>query len=234
MGVEGQVVVITGAAGGLGREVSRSFHSAGARVVLVGSRTAPIGALARELGKERTATVAADLTVPEEAEGVIGATLARFGSVDALLNLAGGFTGGAPVHETDLVDLDRMLALNLRTALHLSCAAVEPMRRQQSGRIAFVGSRDALHARGGYAFYAIAKAALVRLAEAMAAELAGDGILVNVVIPGAMDTPANRTVQPDADAFRWVPPVDVARALLFLVGEAHSTSGAVLPVLGRP
>jgi NAD(P)-dependent dehydrogenase (short-subunit alcohol dehydrogenase family) len=176
---------------------------------------------------------AADLTDRSQAEGAVSAALDRFGSVDAVLNLAGGFSGGTPVHEADPTELDRLLATNLRSALHLSRAAIAPMILQGGGRIVFIGSKDALHARGGYAYYAISKAALVRLAEAMAAELAGHGILVNVVVPGAMDTPANRAAQPEVDPARWVPPGDVTRALLFLVGDAGSTSGAVLPVLGR-
>lgn len=231
MSMDQRVVIISGASGGLGQDVSKAFHSAGARVVLLGSQPDGVGKLASELSPG-AASLAVDLTDESEARRAVDFALGEFGRVDAVLNLAGGFAGGAGVAETQLSELDRLLDLNLRTALHLSLAAVPAMRERRWGRIVFIGSRDAWQGRRGYAFYAISKSALLRLAESMAAELREDGILVNALIPGTIDTAANRRSQPDADFSKWVQPASIARALLFLAGDDSAISGATVPVLG--
>jgi NAD(P)-dependent dehydrogenase (short-subunit alcohol dehydrogenase family) len=234
MGVAGKVTIISGASGGLGAEVSRIFHQAGARVVLVASRQAGVLALADELGVERSLALAANLVNPAEAQQVVGTTLDHFGRVDILLNLAGGFTGGTPVSETDGGDLERMLAVNLRTTYNLSRAAVRPMLTQQWGRIVNTASRDALKARAGSSAYAISKAAVLRLTEAMAAEIQDYNITVNAILPGTIDTEANRKSMPRADFSKWVKPVAIAEFLLSLAGSEYPTiNGASIPVYGR-
>jgi len=233
MNVTDKITIISGASGGLGQVVSRLFHEAGARLVLLGSRPAPLETLAGELSADRTLPLAANLFEPAEAERVVAATLDHFGRVDILLNLAGGFTGGKPVSETPLDDLDKMLDLNLRTAYYLSRAAVKPMLAQGWGRIVNTASRDALRGRANYSAYAISKAAILRLTESMAAEVKNDGLTVNAILPGTIDTAANRKSMPNADYSKWVKPATIARTLLFLVAEDTAINGAAIPLYGQ-
>jgi NAD(P)-dependent dehydrogenase (short-subunit alcohol dehydrogenase family) len=178
--------------------------------------------------------LAANLSDPAGAAEVIQAALAQFGRVDVLLNLAGGFGGGKPVSESADDDLNRMLDINLRTAYNLSRAALKPMLAQQWGRIINVGSRDALHGRPNYSAYAISKAGVLRLTESMAAEVQDYGITVNAIVPGTIDTEANRKNSPDADFSKWVKPTEIAATLLFLASEgAAAINGAAIPLYGR-
>ncbi len=232
--IEGRVTIISGASGGLGTVVSRKFYEAGASLILVGSRLAGVETLAGQLGPERCLALAANLADPAEAGRVVAAALDRFNRVDILLNLAGGFGGGTPVSESDGDDLDRMLVLNLRTAYNLSRAAVGVMMAQQWGRIVNVGSRDALRGRARYSAYAISKAAVLRLTESMAAEVQAYTVTVNAILPGTIDTPANRQDSPTADFSKWVQPAEIAEVLLFLAGDSsQAINGASIPVYGR-
>lgn len=234
MNMENKVTIISGASGGLGGTVSRAFYEAGATLVLLGSQLAGVQEVAASLGQERILPLAANLSDPAGAEEVVRAALAQFGRVDILLNLAGGFGGGKPVGESADDDLNKMLDINLRTAYNLSRAAVKPMLAQKWGRIINVGSRDALHGRPNYSAYAISKAGVLRLTESMAAEVQDYGITVNAIVPGAIDTEANRKNLPDADFSKWVKPAEIAATLLFLAGEgAAAINGAAIPLYGR-
>jgi NAD(P)-dependent dehydrogenase (short-subunit alcohol dehydrogenase family) len=137
------------------------------------------------------------------------------------------------VHEAALDDWERMLAVNLRTALLASRAVVPHMLRQGAGRIVHVAARPALSAPAGFAPYAASKSAVMRLCESLSAELAGSGINVNCVVPGTLDTPENRQAMPGADRRGWVEPEAVADVVLFLLSQAaRSVSGAAIPVYG--
>ena len=230
MNLDGKVAIISGASGGLGQTVSRQFFEAGAGVVLVGTRPDAVQALAAKLGTERTLPLVADLTEPPEAEHVVADTLARFGRVDILLNLAGGFAGGSPVSETNVNLLHQMFNINLFTAYNLSRAAVKPMMAQKWGRIVNTASRDALQGRANFSAYAMSKAALLRLTESMAAEVKAHNITVNAILPGAIDTRANREAMPNANFSKWVQPTTIAKTLLWLVDENTATSGAAIPL----
>jgi NAD(P)-dependent dehydrogenase (short-subunit alcohol dehydrogenase family) len=234
MSLTNKIALISGASGGLGGTVSRVFYEVGANLVLIGSHLDGVQALANSLGPERTLPLAANLVDPAEAEKVVSTTLERYGRLDILLNLTGGFTGGAPVSAGQGDELDQMLNLNLRTAYNLSRAAVRPMIAQRWGRIINVASRDALHGRANFSAYAISKAAVLRLTESMAAEVQDDHITVNAIMPGIIDTPANRQSMPAADFSKWVQPAEIAAVLLFLAGEeARAINGAAIPVYGQ-
>jgi NAD(P)-dependent dehydrogenase (short-subunit alcohol dehydrogenase family) len=232
MSITDKVVIISGATGGLGETVSQVFYEAGAKVTLIGreQKTKP---LVEAWGQERTLALEANLVKPEEAERVVAATLDRFGRVDILLNLAGGFSGGQPVSETPLDVLDAMLDINLRTAYNMCHAALKPMIDQQWGRIVNIGSRDALVGRAGYSAYGISKAGVVRLTETIAAEVKYYNITANVILPGTIDTEANRQAMPTADFSKWVKPAEIAQVMLFLAGENNLINGAAIPVFGQ-
>ncbi len=234
MSVDQKVTIISGASGGLGEVVSRTFYEAGATLVLLGSRLAGVQELAAQLGGERILPLAANLSDPAGAEEVVKTTLDHFGRIDILLNLAGGFAGGKSVSDSADDDLNKMLDINLRTAYNLSRVAVKPMLAQKWGRIINVASRDALHGRPNYSAYAISKAAVLRLTESMAAEVQDHFITVNAIIPGTIDTEANRKNSPDADFSKWVKPAQIAATLLFLAGEgAAAINGAAIPLYGQ-
>lgn len=230
MSLQNKIAIITGASGGLGQTVSRIFYQQGAVVVLVGSRIESIQPLAAELGPERVLPVAANLAEAGAAENVVDTTLNKFGRVDILLNLAGGFAGNEPVHAASGEILRQMLDINLHTAYNMSRAAVKPMIEQQWGRIVNTASRDALKGRANFSAYAISKAAVLRLTEAMAEEVKKYNITVNAILPGIIDTAANRQAMPTANFSSWVKPATITAALLFLVSEQTATTGAGIPL----
>lgn len=233
MALPEKVAIISGASGGLGTVVSRTFFEAGAKVVLVGSRPERVQPLANQFGLARALPVAANLVDPAGADAVVRAALDRFGRVDILLNLAGGFAGGVPVSDSRDDDLDKMLNLNLKTTYNLCRAAVKPMMAQNWGRIINTASRDALHGRANYSAYSISKAAVLRLTESMAAELKDYDITVNAILPGTIDTEANRRSMPRADFSKWVKPATIAEALLLLVQCGTPINGAGIPMYGH-
>ena len=148
----------------------------------------------------------------------------------AISFLAGGFAGGNPVSETTVNLLHQMLNINLFTAYNLSRAAVKPMIAQKWGRIVNTASRDALQGRANFSAYAMSKAALVRLTESMAAEVKAHNITVNAILPGAIDTEANREAMPKANFSKWVQPATIAKTLMWLVDENTATTGAAIPL----
>ncbi len=215
----GRVVLITGASGGLGTAVTRAFAEAGANVAAV-SRT----------GSE----ISADLTRPEEAARAVEAVRTRFGRLDVLLHLAGGFDGGTAVAETTDVVWNRMFGLNVNSAFYTARAVLPVMTAAGYGRIVAIGSKTAVEPVATLSAYGASKAALVALMRTIALEVKRAGITANVVLPSVIDTPPNRAAEPAADYSRWVKPESIARLLLWLASEAAAdVNGAVIPIYGR-
>ena len=233
MRFKNKVVVITGAAGNLGRAVAQAFAAEGAALALLGKDH---GELQQAYGPATDAgplQLAADLTRAADAASAIEQVLARHGRVDVLCNLAGGFRMGPPVHETSAADWDFLLDLNLRSVLHMVQATVPAMQRQGRGSIVNVGAFAAARGVPFMGAYTASKAAVARVTEAMAGELREQGINVNCVLPTIIDTPENRQAMPDADPKRWVAPADLAAAITFLAcDDARAIHGASLPVTG--
>jgi NAD(P)-dependent dehydrogenase (short-subunit alcohol dehydrogenase family) len=159
---------------------------------------------------------------------------ARFGRIDALLNIAGGFVWEKFADAANAGAWDRMFAINLKTALNASRAALPKLLESGDGRIVNVGAQTAVRASEGMGAYAASKAAVHRLTESLADELKLRGVTVNAVLPSIIDTPANRADMPNADFSRWVSPADLAAVILFLASdEARAVTGALIPVTGR-
>jgi NAD(P)-dependent dehydrogenase (short-subunit alcohol dehydrogenase family) len=230
-----QVVLITGAAGNIGRATATAFGQRGARLALFGRNTDKLATLERELGDDVEAhSFPVDLIDPESVRSQVEAVLTRFGRIDILANIAGGFTMGPPIHQTPDQDWDFMFDLNTRSVFNLCRAVVPHMLSGQHGRIVNVGARAALRGVGSMGPYCASKAAVITLTEALADEHKHDPINVNCILPGTVDTPENRSAMPDADHDSWVPPADLAEVILFLCGAAsRSVSGAAIPVYGR-
>jgi NAD(P)-dependent dehydrogenase (short-subunit alcohol dehydrogenase family) len=179
------------------------------------------------------ATISADVSTAEGCESMVTQAL-EHGSLDALVHLVGGFTGGSGVAETNDETWDKMMNINLRTAFCCIRAALKPMQAAGRGRIAAVGTRMAVEPSPNFAAYAVSKAALVALVKNVAAEGQKFGVTANVILPSTIDTPANRAGMPNADFARWVKPETIAKLLVFLVSDAAAdTSGAVVPIYGR-
>jgi NAD(P)-dependent dehydrogenase (short-subunit alcohol dehydrogenase family) len=227
-----RLVLITGAAGNLGRAVAEVFTGNGDTVALLGrSRES----LAKVYGVEdaRQVFVVADLLQAEQVQTALRALEARHGGIDVLCNLAGGFTMGDPVHATAAADWQKMQDLNVRTLLNAVQAAVPGMVARGRGKVVNVGANAALHGAGGMGAYTAAKSEVLRLTESMADELRAQGINVNCVLPSIIDTPENRAAMPKADPARWVAPRQLAEVIAFLASDAAgAVHGACIPVTG--
>ncbi len=157
----------------------------------------------------------------------------KTGRIDGLVHLVGGFAGGRSVADTDDATLDRMLDVNLRSAFHVIRAVLPIMRVQKSGRIVAIGSKAAVEPAALAGVYAASKAALVSLVRTVARENSDLHVSANILLPGTMDTPANRIADPGADYSKWVHPYQVAKILVHLVSDdASQISGAVIPING--
>jgi len=220
-----RTVVLTGASGNLGRAVAAAFTDAGANVVLLDLK--PPSDSAKQI------FIQTNLLDPQSVQAAADTILQRFGRVDVLCNLAGGFRMGAPVHETSPQDWDFLFNLNARTVLHAAKAFVPAMLKSGGGKIVNVGAYAAQKGAARMGAYIASKSAVIRLTETMAAELREQNINVNCVLPTIIDTPENRAAMPDADARKWVAPQDLAAVVLFLASDsARAIHGAALPVTG--
>jgi NAD(P)-dependent dehydrogenase (short-subunit alcohol dehydrogenase family) len=231
-----RVAIVTGAGGNLGNAVARAFHTAGAKLVLVERDEEKLRENFPESKEapDRILTAAADLSDPESVRGMVDAAVARFGQIDIVANTVGGYRAGTPVHETPLDTWDFMLNLNARTAFVLSQAVIPHMLERKYGKIVHVSARAALEGTAKHSAYSASKSAVIRLTESLGAELRHQGINVNCVLPGTIDTPQNRQEMPSADHSRWVPPEAIADVILFLVSDAaRAINGAAIPVYGR-
>ncbi|BDG05418.1 SDR family NAD(P)-dependent oxidoreductase [Anaeromyxobacter oryzae] len=227
-------VLVAGGTGALGQAISLAFLAEGARVTVAGRRASEADGLARAAGNARDhlVFVSADVADPAQAAHAV-AEAARGGSLDAVVNAVGAWAGGSPVYEEAPETLARMIAANLAPGHALLRAALPPMIRQGGGVIVEVASLAAVGAQPGQASYAASKAAVVALFLAAADEARGRGVRVNVVLPGTMDTPANRVAMPDADRRGWARTEDVAAAILFLCSDAaRAVTGAAIPIRG--
>ena len=223
-----KVTLITGAKGGLGSFVTNAFLAAGATVVGV-SRSIQAG----DFPHPAFTAMPAELADPAAAKALVSDVAARFGRIDALVHAMGGFAGGARVDETDDATLERMLDLNFRSAFYVVRAVLPQMRRQASGRILAVASRQGVEPAAMVGAYSASKAALVSLIRTVALENKDRGISANTVLPGTMDTPANRVGDPEADRSHWVQPAHVAALLVHLASDAAAhINGAAIPVYG--
>lgn len=221
-------VIVTGANGGLGASVTRAFLESGARVFGV----AP-SLRASDFDHPNFVALAGKISSGSDAQALIDAATAQAGRIHGLVHLVGGFAGGKAVAETGDATLDRMLDLNLRSAFFLIRAVVPHMRASGGGRIVAIGSKAAVEPAPMAGAYAASKAALVSLIRTVAREEAAHGITANIVLPGTMDTPANRAGDPKADPSKWVQPAQVAALLVHLLSaQASQLSGAAIPVYG--
>lgn len=227
-----RTVIVTGAAGNLGRAVAAAFAARGANLVLIDLRRE---SLQQAFGAEdaRRMFVPVNLLEQAQVDAAVARAAERFGRIDALCNIAGGFRMGPAVHETSDADWGFLFDLNARTVLHMARAVVPRMLASGGGRIVNIGASSAQKGAARMAAYTASKSVVIRLTEAMSAELRDRNINVNCVLPTIIDTPENRAAMPDADPSRWVAPADLAHVIVFLASDAaRAIHGAALPVTG--
>jgi NAD(P)-dependent dehydrogenase (short-subunit alcohol dehydrogenase family) len=226
--LQNKVALVTGANGGLGTHVTQALLDSGATV-------AGVSVKSRQADFEHSAFMAfpADISNPETAKKTVDDIAARFGRIDILAHLVGGFAGGKTVAETDDATWKQMLNVNLHSAFYILRAVIPHMRRIASGRIIAIGSRVTEEPARDIAAYSASKAALVSLIQTVALENKDFAITANVLLPGTMDTPGNRRAMPKADPSKWVQPASVASLIVWLAGDAgKDVSGAAIPLYG--
>ena len=211
----GKTVMITGAAGNLGRATAAAFDAA-----------FPSDECHR-------IKCPLDLMAPNKVEAAVAKAENRFGQIDVLAAIAGGFHMGETVHSLPGDKWDLMMDLNARTLLNTIAAVVPQMIENSSGKIVTVGANAARQGMANMGAYIAAKSAVIRLTETMSLELRGKGVNVNCIMPSIIDTPDNRSAMPTADPNGWVSPEKLANVILFLCSEeASAVHGACIPVVG--
>ncbi len=226
--MQGKIALVTGADGGLGTYVTQALLDAGATVVGVSRKIQQ-----SDFNSAAFTALPADITSAAGAQSMVESVMARFGRLDIVAHTVGGFSGGQSVAETDDATFRRMFDLNLNAAFHLLRAVLPDMRKTGGGRIIAIGSRAAVEPAPGIGVYSASKAAMVSLIRTVALENKDAGITANVLLPGTIDTPANRKAIANADVSKWVQPANIASLVVWLAADAgKDVNGAVIPVYG--
>jgi NAD(P)-dependent dehydrogenase (short-subunit alcohol dehydrogenase family) len=229
-----RAVIVTGGTGTLGSALVQHLLSLGAHVAVPYRDLAGWQALRQAAGANaRLLGFEAELGSAAGARAFVEAAVAALGSLDGLALVAGGWAGGAPFEEAPADEWARMIGQNLETVAHV-CRAALPHLLATAGRVVAVGSRAAETGGAGMAAYAVSKQAVHALVRVLALENRDRGVRVNAVLPGTIDTPANRRAMPQADRSSWTPPEAIARTIAFLLSpDSAPVTGALLPVEGR-
>ncbi len=226
--MKGQVVLVTGASGGLGTYVTQAFLDAGATVIGTSRKIQQSDFTSADF-----TAFPAEISTEAGARALVEGVLTRFGKLDVLAHTVGGFAGGQSVADTDDATFQRMFDLNVNSFVHVLRASIPHLRKSGRGRIIAIGSRAAVEPGAGVGAYSASKAAMVSLVKTVAAENRDAAMTANVILPGTMDTPANRMAMPGADFSKWVRPANVASLAVWLASDAATDiNGATIPVYG--
>lgn len=224
-----KTALVTGANGGLGIHVTKALLDAGLAVAGVSPKIQQ-----SDFNHPNFTALPIAIDSLDTAKKAADAVIARVGKIDVVAHLVGGFAGGQSIADTDDTTFQRMFDMNISSAFHVLRAVIPHMRRAGAGRIVAIGSRAAEDPGASVGAYSASKAALVSLIRTVAIENKDAGITANVILPGTMDTPANRKDMPGADTSQWVQPASVASLILWLAGDAgKDITGAAIPVYGQ-
>jgi NAD(P)-dependent dehydrogenase (short-subunit alcohol dehydrogenase family) len=226
--MQDQVVFITGANGGLGSSVTRGFLKQGARVI-----GASLRIKAADFPQPNFEAMTIDFSKLDEIKRGVAKIVARHGRLDVLVHVLGGFAGGPSVAETTDAMWEQMQSINLTSAFRVFRESIPHLRKSTAGRLIAIGSLTAAQPHANLGAYVTFKAALAMLVQTVALENADARLTANVILPGTMDTPANRKAMPDADFSKWAKTNDVADLVLSLAGEhARHLTGLAIPIEG--
>jgi NAD(P)-dependent dehydrogenase (short-subunit alcohol dehydrogenase family) len=227
-----KIVLVTGGTGALGRAITAAFIASDAKVV----SSYVIDREIEQLKKESKAVVElikTDVTKEEEIEKLVLSVISKYGRIDVLVNVVGGYLGGKSVSELDEKEWDLMMTMNLKSAFLISKHVIPQMVSSKYGKIMHVSSRTGLKSSGYDSAYAASKSGLIRLVESLSEEVKDSNINVNCIMPSTIDTEANRRAMPTADHSKWVKLQDLANVVLFLCSdEANVITGAAIPTYG--
>jgi NAD(P)-dependent dehydrogenase (short-subunit alcohol dehydrogenase family) len=220
--LDGRVFAIAGAAGGLGPAVAKRLAGDGASLALTDLAQDRLDALAADLGlpDDRIDTRVVDLLDEESSRGWATALGERFGRVDGLLHLVGGWKGGDPIDETPLADYEWLHDLLVHTVQHATRAFYKPLAESGNGRFVIVSSSQAQDPDGTNASYAATKAAAEAWTLALADSFKGSGATANIVVVNAILTPRMREENPDKEYPTFTPVEAIAEAIAFLCSDA--------------
>ncbi len=227
-----KIVVVTGAAGNLGKAVVASFLEAGATVCALDHGH---GRLAGLFPEENSLSIYENVNLNDRNATIdLGKQIVLEHSViDVLVNTVGGFTMGERVDQTSPETWEKMININVIPLLNSAAAFVPVMIEAGKGKVINIGAGAGLKGGSKMGAYAAAKAAVIRLTESMAAELKPFHIQANCILPGTIDTPQNRQAMPNSDFSKWISPHDIAKGILFLASsDADAISGVSLPIMG--
>ena len=228
-----KIVVITGAAGGLGQSIADYFRKADAKLALIDYSDELLSKAFPNSNEEKEILLSCDLTNRESTSNAFAQIIGRFGRIDVLANIAGGFIMGDAVHETTDATWNFLLDLNARSIVNTAAATVPAMLKQGGGKIINVSAASSQKGVAQLGAYIASKSAVLRLTETMADELRDKNINVNCIMPSVIDTPNNRNGMPDADHSKWVKPEDLANVVGFLASDlSAAVHGAGIPVVG--
>lgn len=219
--LEGRVVAVAGAAGNLGPTVVQHLVSDGCRLCACGRDQAGLDALAADVGGIDTDVV--DLLDPAATRGWADELAERHGHVDALVHLVGGWRGGMPIEESPSEDWDFLSTLLVRTVQNATQAFLPHLATNPRGRFVLVSSGQAQAPTHTNAAYAAAKAASEAWTLALAHRLKGTGATANIVVVGAILTPAMRAESPDKDFSTFTPAEEIADAIAYLCSDAAAS-----------
>ncbi len=235
MKLEGRTALVTGASRGIGRAIAKAYVGEGARVAVTGRDGDALDSLVDELGAAAFA-IPADLAAPGTPDALVAATLAKFGALDLLVNNAGAIHPARNLVDFEPDEWRAVIEVNLVAPAMLARAAIPSMRTSGRGHIVNISSIGGRKGGRGRSAYRASKAAMINLTESLAAELAADGIQVNCICPGVVDTEgyrdlmASRGLVPAAKAMRAE---EIAEIALFLATDASSAiTGAAIDAFG--
>ena len=225
----GRTALLTGVTGGWGRAVLDRFAAEGWNVAVTYREETPPGDL-----PDGVLAVRAELSDPDAAVAAVAAAVDRFGGVDALAHVAGGFAAAGPVDEQPIDVWRTQMTINLDTAYFMTRAVLPPMKAAGRGAIVYIGTSAMLSPFSGASGYIVSKVALGGLMRCVDVEVRTQGIRCNTVVVRIVDTPRNRAENPDADFSRWTTGDDLAQVVEWLCTDASAPlSGGLIPAYGR-
>jgi NAD(P)-dependent dehydrogenase (short-subunit alcohol dehydrogenase family) len=231
--VGARTAIVTGGTGALGFVVAQEFLRKGISLAVPLVPGQDPGEGARALSAANVLLREADLRRERDVEEFVRAARAALGSIDILVNVAGGYAGGKRVEETPVAEWDSMMEINAKTAFLMIRAVLPLMRKQGFGRIVNIAAMPAVRPAPRRAAYAVSKGSVATLTEALHEEVKGSGITVNAIAPSTLLTEANKASMPDADTSAWVPLPEVVALINYLCSEeARSVSGNVIRIFG--
>lgn len=233
--LDGKTAIITGGSGGLGKSVVNIFLEHGANVICTYHKEEELKLFTPLMDNYPNSVVIVKGNVTKEKSivKIVNNAVKRFKTIDILINIVGGFTKG-DITETSIYDFEAMIDMNLKSTFICSKSVIPQMIVQKHGKIINVAAKPAINGASGVSAYAASKAGVLNLTKSLAEEVLKHNINVNAIIPGTIDTEANRLAMPKAKHKNWVKPEEIAKVMLFLATEdSDLISGAAIPVYGK-